>query len=231
MQVLQKRQRLLCDCPVIEHGTRMEWRIARTGDQGEDGASEARKSPMAALANCHLSTGLEVRTHHFPSLHCIYCRFGTLQHTAPAPAASPHQSHYNIRGDTHFVYTDCTSCRSSCTGIWGCALALCCWPPSSIVEQGMGHSFQVPSLHDVGKRSAPSDHLRRLEEFLSLYPGLYPDHCTDTWTARQRASGLNAGVVAYMIGALCDQVLISGTILEPVREALEALRFERTGDR
>lgn len=34
-----------------------------------------------------------------------------------------------------------------------------------------------------------------------------------------------------MIGALCDQVLISGTILEPVREALEALRFERTGDR
>jgi hypothetical protein len=90
MQVLQKRQRLLCDCSVIEHGTRIEWRIARTGDQGEDGASEARKSPMAALANCHVSTGLEARTHHLPSLHCIYCRFGTLQHTALAPATSPH---------------------------------------------------------------------------------------------------------------------------------------------
>jgi hypothetical protein len=96
----------------------------------------------------------------------------------------------------------------------------------------MGHSFQVPSLHDVDKRRAPSDHLRGDSKSASgcilgfirtvvLIPGQL--------NSERQASTQKS--LSYMAGALCDRVLISATILESVHEGPDAFRFGRTGDR
>lgn len=92
------------------------------------------------------------------SLPVTALHISRVRHTAAHRASACNQP-TPVSLFNNFINTNCTSCRSSCTSIWGCALASVVGPHHPSWSRAWVAAFKS-LLHDVDKRSAPSDHLR-----------------------------------------------------------------------